>query len=223
MQPRTHAFVIRTAVAASQNAWLRTHEAALLRGNDAEDDYVLGPVRLRAPGLTHTYRPGSRFGELWAPSARTQLERWLKRARRAPSSERAAFWLGRACHLLGDMAVPARTRGVWHLLGDPLESFWETHQDLAALLPERLPETNESHLQHAEALARFSSACAADTTRTPWGAARFRLLGHGSRVDSEQLALQAERLLSLAVAHTRDFLREQAAQLGSPTETTASP
>lgn len=223
MQPRTHAFVIRTAVAVSHSAWLHAHEAALLQGNAAEDDFVLGPLRLRAPGLTHTYRPGSRFGELWAPSARIQLERWLSRARRAPSSTRAAFWLGRACHLLGDMAVPARTRGVWHLSGDPLEAFWEAHEDLASLLFAPLPETGESSVQHAETLARFSSTFAADTTRTPWGAARFRLLGHGVRIESVQLEQQAARLLTRAVVHTRDFLKEQAAQLGSPTETTASP
>lgn len=215
MQPHTHAFVIRAAVAASQSAWLRTHEAALLRGNDAEDDFVLGPLRLRAPGLTHTYRPGSRFGELYAPSARTQLERWLKRAGRAPSASGAAFWLGRACHLLGDMAVPARTRGVWHLLGDPLEIFWETHQDLAALLPAQLPETSDSSVQHAETLARFSSSFPADTTRTPWGAARLRWLGHGQQLSAAELVEQAGRLLTQAVAHTRDFLKEQAAQLGS--------
>ncbi|HVY24945.1 MAG TPA: hypothetical protein VHB79_00285 [Polyangiaceae bacterium] len=222
MQPRTHAFVIRAAVAAARCDWLRTHEAALLQGNEAEDDFVLGPLRLRAPGLTHSYRPGSRFGELWAPSARTQLERWLQRASRASSSSRAAFWLGRACHLLGDMAVPARTRGVWHLLGDPLEAFWEAHEDLAALLPLQLPATRESCLQHAESLARFSSSFAADTTRTPWGAARFRLLNDGQRLDSQELSEQAVQLLTRAVSHTRDFLREQAAQLGSPTETTAS-
>lgn len=223
MQPRTHAFVIRTAVAVSENAWLRAHEAALLQGNDAEDDFVLGPLRLRAPGLTHTYRPGSRFGELWAPSARTQLERWLWRARRAESSEQAAFWLGRACHLLGDMAVPARTRGVWHLFGDPLEAYWEAHEDLSALLPAQLPKTAETAVQHAESLARFSSTFAADTTRTPWGAARFRWLGSGQQIETARLGEQAVQLLTRAVAHTRDFLQEQAAQLGSPTGTTASP
>jgi hypothetical protein len=226
MQPCTHAFVIRTAVAASRCDWLHAHEAALLQGNQAEDDFVLGPVRLRAPGLTHTYRPGSRFGELWAPSARTQLQRWLARARQAPSPERAAFWLGRACHLLGDMAVPARTRGVWHLFGDPLEAFWEAHEDLSSLLPVPLPATEGSAptdaLQHVERLALFSSSFLADTTRSPWGAARFRWLGQGARLDSAQLGEQAAQLLTQAVVHTRDLLTTQAAQLGSPTEATAS-
>ncbi|HXK18336.1 MAG TPA: hypothetical protein VNG33_11065, partial [Polyangiaceae bacterium] len=93
MQPRSHAFVIRAAVAASASAWLTRHEAQLLRGNAAEDDFVVFGFHLRAPGLTHSYKPGSRFGELWAPSARIKLERWVQRARRERNDAKAAFWL----------------------------------------------------------------------------------------------------------------------------------
>ena len=207
MQPRTHAFLIRAAVAGAGNAWLEQNLEHLLRGNDAEDDFVFAGLRWPAPGLSHTYRPGFRFGELGAPSALTQLGRCCHRASQSPSPDTTAFWLGRACHLLGDMAVPARTRGVWHLLGDPLELFCEARAErLAELLPERLPHREGPPEAHAEALARAASAEPADTTRTPWGALRFRLLGQGERLTETEVERQANHLLPLAVGHTRGLL-----------------
>lgn len=207
MQPRTHAFLIRAAVAGSGSAWLEQCLPELLRGNDAEDDFVVAGLHLRAPGLTHTYRPGSRFGELGAPSALTQLGRCWRRATQARDHETTAFWLGRACHLLGDMAVPARTRGVWHLLGDPFELFCEARADrLAELLPERLPHSEGPPEAHVEALAGAASVELADTTRTPWGALGFRLFGHGERLSDAEVERQALHLLPLAVSHTRGLL-----------------
>lgn len=207
MQPRTHAFLIQAAVARSGSAWLEHSLPQLLRGNDAEDDFVVAGFRLRAPGLTHTYRPGSRFGELGAPSALTQLRRCWQRAAFARSPEMTAFWLGRACHLLGDMAVPARTRGVWHLLGDPFELFCEAHVDrLAELLPDPLPHCAGPPEAHADALARAACAQPADTTRTPWGALGFRLFGRGERPSDAEVERQAHYLLPLAVSHTRGLL-----------------
>jgi hypothetical protein len=207
VQPRTHAFLIRAAVTGSGSSWLEQNLPHLLRGNDAEDDLVLAGLRLRAPGLTHTYRPGSRFGELGAPSALTKLRWCLGRAGRAPTPEARAFWLGRACHLLGDMAVPARVRGVWHLLGDPFEQFCEAHAErLAELLPQPLPASEGPPEVHAELLARAAGAELADTTRTPWGALRFRWLGRGQLLSETELERQAGRLLPLAVSHTRGLL-----------------
>lgn len=207
MQPRTHAFLIRAAVAGSGNAWLEESVPQLLRGNDAEDDFVFAGLRVRSPGLTHTYRPGSRFGELGMPSALTQLRRCLQRAAHARDPETTAYWLGRGCHLLGDMAVPARTRGVWHLLGDPLELFCEQHADrLADFLPEPLPSSEGPPEARAEALARASSAQPVDTTRTPWGALQFQLFGYGHRPTDAEIVRQARLLLPLAVSHTRGLL-----------------
>ena len=127
MQPKTHAFVIEAAVVASEKPWLCQHLPDILQGCRDEDVWLVGHLRLRAPGLTHSYKPGSAYGELFARSARSCLERCVQRARESACDRAAARFLGRACHLLGDMAVPARTRGVWHLLGDPLETFWESH------------------------------------------------------------------------------------------------
>lgn len=197
MLPKTHVFVIRAAVAASGNAWLVAHEPHLLRGHRAEDDFVLFGMHFRAPGLTHSYEPGSRFGELGAPSAKTQIQRWLRRAQVSLHDSERAFWLGRACHLLGDLAVPARTRRIWHLLGDPLEAYWEEHEDLARLLGTALPATDGN----LETLASFSSGFAVDTTRSPWSR------GSGKALDNAEVAQQAGILLPVAVAYTRDWLR----------------
>ncbi len=210
MQPNTHAFVIRAAVERAGDAWLTRHLPELLAGNDREDDFFVLGLRLRAPGLTHSYRPGSRFGELGAPSAKTCLLRCVERARHAASSRVAASWLGRAAHLLGDLAVPARTRGVWHLLGDPLEAYWESHaSELASLLQVSPPLHCGSPDEHVEALARASAAHPADTTRTPWGALALRW-GRGVKLERDEIEKQARALLSLAVAHTQGLLSGEA-------------
>jgi len=205
MLPKTHAFVIRAAVAASNSAWLEAQESNLLRGHRAEDDWVLFGAHFRAPGLTHSYEPGSRFGELWAPSAKTQINRWLRRAHASQHDAERAFWLGRACHLLGDLAVPARTRRIWHLLGDPVEAYWEEHANLSTLLGAELPTTDGD----LETLASFSSRFAVDTTRNPWSRRS------GTPLSSAEVAEQAATLLPLAVAYTRDWLRHAT---GAPTE-----
>jgi hypothetical protein len=211
MQPKTHAFVITAAVERARAPWLERHLPDLLAGHEEEDDFHVFGLRLRAPGLTHSYRPGSRFGELWAPSARTCLLRCVERARSAVTAEAAARWLGRACHLLGDLAVPARTRGVWHLLGDPLETFWENHaRELAGFMSEVPTPEHACPEDHVEALARASAAHPADTTRTPWGAFVFRRWGRGLALEPDVVENQARALLPLAVAHTSGLLTAEA-------------
>lgn len=208
MQPRSHAFVIREAAARARSPWAREHLDALLQGHLDEDDLVLPfGLRLRAAGLTHSYRPGSWRGELLAPSALTCLARCLRRARRASSDQAAAWWLGRACHLLGDLAVPARTRGVWHLLGDPFEQWLEEHLDaLPSLLSSSsavAPRSGAERLAHE--LACASAGHAVDTTRTPWGAWAFAR-GIGVQLSEDEAAAQAAVLLPLVVAATTGLI-----------------
>jgi hypothetical protein len=214
MQRETHAFFVRAAVAIGGSSWRQEDVPRLLEGDRDEDDLVV-PIlglRLRAAGLTHTHRPGRRFGELFAESARTKLLRCVARANAAPANDldRRAWWLGRACHLLGDMAVPARTRGVWHLEGDPLEAFCEreaSRGSLGRLVPSSLtPAEPRDPAALADALARASSRMAADTTRTPWGRLAWTRLGRGVRLDPETIASQAEALVPLAVAHVAALL-----------------
>ncbi len=209
MLPRTHAFIIERALGHPGHPWRHSDLEALLEGNRDEDDWVLLGLRLRAPGLTHTYRPARpRFGELLAPSAKDGLLRCASRAAMATDRRRAAWWLGRACHLLGDMSVPARVRGVWHLAGDPLESWLEARPDteLLALAPAATVATARAPEGITEALARAAAHFLADTTRTPWGAALHRLAHRGQKLDEAEVQRQARELVPLAIRATADLL-----------------
>ncbi len=213
MQPRSHRFILERALGlVDQDAWTRDHARELLAGSDDEDVYAVPftKVRLPALGLTHTYRPGKRTGELGAPSARTQLLYFVRRSKSElvrSDEARAAWWLGRACHLLIDMAVPARTRGVWHLLGDPLES-WVEHAVLAndgRFAMSALAPTDDIGAL-ADTLAALSASFPADTTRGPLGLLRQKLLGRGVRVDGADAEAQALVLVPAAIAHTASLL-----------------
>jgi hypothetical protein len=206
--PRTHEAILRFAIARADASWSDADLPALVDGHRREDDHVVFGLHFRAPGLSHTYRPGRPFGELFATNAKTKMLRAVRRAARSRSRARAASLVGRACHLLGDMAVPARTRGVWHLAGDPLEAWLEERSDdLAALVPPSLAIAGGDPDSIADALARASSAFEADTTRTPWGRVAFERFGRGTRLDAGAIALQARAILPLAVASTAALLR----------------
>jgi hypothetical protein len=211
MLPRTHAFLIDAALARGTSSWGVSDLPALLQGHRDEDDVVVLGLRFRAAGLTHTYRPSRpRFGELWAPSARTKMLWCLRRVARARTRERAAWWMGRACHLLGDMAVPARTRGVWHLEGDPFEAWLEARTDdelaaISASTPASAPDSASADAI-AAALARTSASFPADTTRTPWGRAMFRFARRGVMLDECAIEAQARVLLPHAIRATASLL-----------------
>lgn len=212
MLPRTHTRVIREACALAGQAWLADRVEDLLRGHRDEDDLVLPGVRLPAFGFTHTERPGSPRGELLFPSAGLRGERLVRRARSLlPRNPAEAAWvLGRACHLLCDAGVPARARRVWHFRGDPLEVFVEAHLDRLAPEP-RLPPYREPR-RLFQGLARIAAGLPADTTRTAWGAARFRWLGRGCRLASDEIEAQAAWLLGHQIGYTAALLRGASSQ-----------
>jgi hypothetical protein len=207
MLPRTHEAILRAAVLRGGSTWRERDLDALVRGHRDEDDFVvLRVLRFRAPGLTHTYRPGQRFGELFAENAKSKMLRCVRRAER--NRTRTAWWLGRACHLLADMAVPARTRGVWHLLGDPLEAWLEEDArrvDALACDPLDVPSYGPAEL--ADALAHASAAHVADTTRTPWAKILYGRTEKFVRLCEKDVEAQARTLVPLAVAHTAALLR----------------
>jgi hypothetical protein len=208
VQPHSHRFILEAALRlAIDGAWMKPYARELCSGSDDEDVYEvpLTNIRLPALGLTHTYRPGKRGGELGAPSARTRLLYFVRRCEREIARRdepRGAWWLGRACHLLVDMAVPARTRGVWHLLGDPLECWVERAVDAKdeRFLPgERAPATDSGAL--ADGLAALSASFPADTTRGPLGLLRHAILGRSVRISDAQAEAQALVLVPAAIAH----------------------
>lgn len=210
MQPRAHRALVRLAARRASELSIAYVEE-LVRGCDDEDVHVVPLVgaRLQSFGLTHTHRPGGSFGELFAPSAQTRCARLVARANTLGARDRrqAAYLFGRACHLLADVAVPARSRGVWHFYGDPLEAFIERHaDDLARFGCEDVPESHAPEVL-VESLARYSSTFPADTTRTTWGSLRMRWLGRGTRVDDEEAEAQAKAIVPRALSHTVALLR----------------
>jgi hypothetical protein len=207
--PGTHALIIEEAAARVGAVWPCTQLGELIAGCEDEDVHIV-PVlrlRLRAFGLTHTERPGSTRGELGATSAGRRCEIYFRQAtERGPGAE-AARLLGRACHLLGDAAVPARARGVWHFRGDPLESYLE-RAGRAALVAGPAPEPPfVGAAALCARLAGLAAAHEADTTRTPWGEALHRRWGVGRALGDEEIERQAGRVLPDAIAHTAALLR----------------
>ncbi len=218
MQPRTHALVIRRAHERAAGAKLEPRRdppsrslerllGALLAGNDDEDTYAWPLVGWRTPaiGFTHTFRPGHRHGELLLPSAKTRCVALFERARATKDARSAAHLLGRACHLLTDAAVPARTQGVWHYFGDPLESWIEQHVDLAATLADAPVPAERSPGELMERLAARSVVHAVDTTKSLPGLVAIAL-GRGRRLAGDEVEAQARALFPEAVAHVTALL-----------------
>ncbi|HVV83827.1 MAG TPA: hypothetical protein VHE35_12215, partial [Kofleriaceae bacterium] len=168
MLPATHAYLIETALDGAGHAGLQARRA-MVQAGCVDEDLIRVPFtrwRVQSPGLSHTYRPGRARGELGAPSALARIERLIDEAcaqwRRAP--DRAAHHVGRACHLLGDVAVPARTRGVWHPLGDPYERWVDDHLEELATEPAAPTVAAPSIAAVVDRLARLAAVHAADTT-----------------------------------------------------------
>ncbi|MBI4347526.1 MAG: hypothetical protein HY553_11770 [Elusimicrobia bacterium] len=210
MDVRAHRRILERAIDVSGAAWAGEARAELLRGSEDEDVYLIPllGLRLRAVGFTHTQRPGSAHGEWGAPSALVMGRRRLAQAREAWRADRgrAAYLVGRVAHLLVDAGVPARTRGVWHMLGDPLEQWIEGRAD--AIREQALVEPPAAATLDAlfESLSGLASRFPADTTRTPWGLLRFAA-GRGLKLSEREVAEQARVLVPAAVAHVAGLLR----------------
>jgi hypothetical protein len=210
MQPRSHALVIRRALEEARSPRLSGRRGDLLRGNDDEDQYTWPLTGWRTPaiGFTHTYRPGARYGEFYFPSAKTRCVALFGEARAAEGRDprRAAGLLGRACHLLTDAAVPARTRGHWHYLGDPLESWIEAHTAEMEVVPVGAVPGERAPGELMESLAARSARHPADTTKSLTGLARYALMGRGRRLSARVVEEQALELVPLAIAHVTALL-----------------
>lgn len=113
--------------------------------------------------------------------------------------------LGRACHVLIDMAVPVHAQAVWHYLQDPFELYVEAHDEELSRLPvPPLPHGMRS--ANPEQLTDFLASVArlerVDDTQSPWGRI-LRSLGLRDRPKQLQVADQARRLIPLASAHVK--------------------
>lgn len=208
MLPATHERLIGDTVHAVAPS-LAAHLDDLLRGCRDEDTYRWPITGWRTPalGFTHTCRPGSRFGELGFPSARTRCVSWMRRASAAATPAARAECLGHAAHLLTDAAVPARATGVWHLYGDPFEAWVDAHLDELLSEPSPAVLSGRDPAALVESLARIACRFPADTRRTPL--ASLRVWRPHIALDDGALREQARALLPEARAHLRSLLDER--------------
>jgi putative flavoprotein involved in K+ transport len=174
----------------------RQRYAALVLGMFREDiklAHGLG-LSLPSPSLGHFY-----------PLSRRHCAGLFRRAveaARAGRPLRGAFLLGRALHVLIDMACPAHAQFVAHPLRDPYELHVDAHAaELAELPVPELPGLAWARPGHIiDSLAGAARREPADATQTPWGRL-LKKLGLRRAPSGAQTKEAARRLIPLAAAH----------------------
>lgn len=204
--------VLEMAVRELDAPRIRRYRKALILGALREDVFFVPGVRvvLEHLSLSHFYGPGLPGGFLpflW-PGARWKAERFFSRsiARYRQGQVPAAFLeLGRACHVLTDMACPVHVHRVAHE-SDPYEWYVDAHMEQLATL--RVPSAPEARRpsELVEGLARFTQQFTPDRTHNLLG--RW-LMKRGLRkpVPRHELAEQAERIIPMAASHVAGLLR----------------
>jgi hypothetical protein len=155
--------------------------------------------------FSHFYRPplpGGLIPMLW-PGPRFKANRFFARGlRRFEAGDRAGAFveLGRASHLLTDMACPVHVHRVVHFT-DLYEWYIESHRPLleAIELPHVEPKDTAGEL--VESLARFTAAYRPDKTQHPVGRWLARR-GVYERVSRQEVIEQARAIMPMAAAHT---------------------
>lgn len=177
--------------------------------------YILGMFRedvVYIPPLSKAFPSPSR-GHIW-PNARTHFAKLYSEAVQigqcATQSElertlSGAYALGRALHVLIDMACPAHANATWHYLNDPFERYVDAQAgELTKLSVPKLPLAFESAESLIESLATSAQTELSDLTQTPWGNL-LRKFGKRKRLNREIIEKQAARLVPLAAAHVQSL------------------
>lgn len=180
----------------------RTKYALYVLGIFRENIYLAPHAAVAMPSLSS--------GHLWPRARRHFAELYRLASEQVRSGEelKAAFILGRAMHVLIDMACPSHAQHTWHYLSDPFERYVDAHAKDLASLP--LPEVDGSLHGAApeiivESLAREAQKEATDRTQTPWGKS-LRRLGIRRPLKRGDVEPQARRLIPLAAAYLRVVL-----------------
>jgi hypothetical protein len=168
--------------------------AAFTVGLLREDVVMVAGVAVPSPSPGHIY-----------PRSRRRCARLFAAAKIEPDAARADVLLGRALHVLLDMACPAHAQNVWHYLRDPFERYVDAHAAELAALPVAPPPPWQGPEALIDSLAGAARAVRADRRQTPWG----KLLRRAEPpLPRAELAEQATMLLPLAGAHARVLVEE---------------
>ncbi len=198
--------VIEMALAQLDHPLLHRHADALVLGAIRED-IRYSPRRKKIWehwSLSHfdgAWLAGG-FLPFVTPSAPAVAQRYFERALNAWQDQRPALAfveLGKASHLLIDMACPVHASRVAHLT-DGYEWYIETHCADLARLPLPRIEGPTSAAAITAALARHTRRFAPDRTNHHWGRLLKRL-GLRRAQTRAQWAAQAEAIIPVAAAH----------------------
>jgi hypothetical protein len=143
------------------------YRKAIVLGALREDvAYVPGlprPIEHWSP--SHFWEPGHAGGFVpWWPGARWAADRKLARAVRRGATAAGFVELGRAAHLVVDMACPVHVHRVLHDT-DGYEWFVEAHVDELGALPVPAVPRARRASELVESLARFTHRFPADRTQ----------------------------------------------------------
>jgi hypothetical protein len=192
----------------------RRHRKALLLGALREDvaRVPFGTGVFEHLSLSHFGGgrwPGG-FLPLW-PGPRYKVRRFFRAAlAQAQAGARGAAFvsLGRACHVLTDMACPPHVHRVIHE-ADPFEWYVEVHAATLADPRETPPVPPPAEPDPAALVTSLSAVtrrCAADRTRNAIGR-RLRRLGLRRPLPPQEIARQARALIPEAAAHVAALIR----------------
>jgi hypothetical protein len=195
---------------------IRAHYDALLLGNLREDVYKFPFLRMfmLGKGLTHYYRPGGWWGVFpLVPSAPTRSN-WLfdrgVRFYRSGQPAHGVFCLGRAVHLLSEMAAPVHAQMVLHWRGDPFEMYLERNARTLRKLPiADLPDEAKraqtaGELVHQLAVYCQSFPCDRTNNVPGWLGAK---LGIFRPHDQAEVERQVNALVPMGAAYTLALYR----------------
>jgi hypothetical protein len=211
------ALVIERALAeltGARAAEARRHRKALLLGA-LREDVARVPFGTRVfEHLSFSHFGGGRwpggFLPLW-PGPRHKVRRYFRAAvaeARAGAQGAAFVALGRACHVLTDMACPPHVHRVIHE-ADPFEWYVEVHADALAdarLTPPVAPPALADPAALVSSLSAITRAARPDKTRNAVGR-RLRRLGLLRPLPAPEIARQARALIPQAAAHVAALIR----------------
>jgi hypothetical protein len=206
------ALVIDRALASLPSVEPRRYRKALVLGSLREDvaRAPFGGGVFEHLSLSHFgggWLPGGFLPFLW-PGPRFKVGRYFRRAlaqARAGRAGAAYVTLGRACHVLTDMACPVHVHRVVHQ-EDPFEWYVEVHAaELAGAPAAPLPDA-PSPAALVASLSGVTRAFAPDRTRNGLGRL-LRRLGLRRGLPRGEIIRQARLLIPQAAAHVAALIR----------------
>lgn len=198
--------VIRMALARLAEPRLDRFQDALVLGAIREDVSYLARRRKIWEHWSLTHFDGRFLGGGFIPLVMPGAPRRAQacfdlalREWRGQQAARAFVQLGRASHLLIDMACPVHAHRVAHW-SDGYEWFIEAHTGPLAALPVQVAGPFPSVQANVAALARFTRQFEPDRTHHHWGR-WLHSMGWRQSLGKAEVAEQASRIIPVAAGH----------------------